>query len=132
MAKIWQGEFPWLNLAPKGLERTSPVRSYPANGYGLYDMIGNVWEWCTDLYSPTPRGSSATHKCCGESRSGTAGVSHDTSSPAGNILLRVAKGGSHLCAPNYCQRYRPAARWGQPIDTTTSHFGFRCIVRVDR
>lgn len=117
MAKIWQGEFPWKNLAPPGLERTSPVRSYPPNGYGLYDMIGNVWEWCTDPYVPVAT-ASPPRKCCGQSS-------------APSIPLRVAKGGSHLCAPNYCQRYRPAARWGQPIDTTTSHFGFRCIVRDD-
>lgn len=116
MAKIWQGEFPWKNLAPPGLERTSPVRSYPPNGFGLYDMIGNVWEWCTDPYVPVAPSSSPARKCCGQSS-------------ATSIPLRVAKGGSHLCAPNYCQRYRPAARWGQPIDTTTSHFGFRCIVR---
>ena len=113
MAKTWQGEFPWRNDAPPGRERTSPVRSYPPNGYGLYDMIGNVWEWTDDWYGgdrPAPK------PCC------SAGSGRDAP-------RKVAKGGSHLCAPSYCQRYRPAARWAHPIDTTTSHTGFRCVVR---
>lgn len=112
MAKTWEGVFPWRNDAPRGLERTSPVGSYPANGYGLYDLIGNVWEWTADDYGRAS--STNTPKCCGE-----------TARPGS--ILKVAKGGSHLCAPSYCQRYRPAARWPQPIDTTTSHMGFRCI-----
>lgn len=113
-AKVWQGAFPHINLAPEGLERTAPVRSYPANGHGLYDMIGNVWEITGDLYAD-PREAAAN--CCGK----TASASE---------MRRVAKGGSHLCAPNYCQRYRPAARLGQPEDTSTSHMGFRCVKRI--
>lgn len=119
MAKTWDGIFPWRNDAPAGHERTSPVRTYPKNAYGLYDLIGNVWEWTADDYdSPSQPSAGETPKCCGGSHA-----------PA-HIPRKVAKGGSHLCAPNYCQRYRPAARWPQPIDTTTSHMGFRCIIRL--
>ncbi len=128
MAKTWQGVFPHDNQAAPGLERTAPVRSYPPNAYGLYDLIGNVWEWTTDWYAQArPSGAS----CCGQLRSEALAraQSCDPASPVAGIPRRVAKGGSHLCAPNYCQRYRPAARWPQPIDTTTSHLGFRCVVR---
>ncbi|WP_369062091.1 formylglycine-generating enzyme family protein [Caulobacter sp. 73W] len=122
-ANIWVGNFPWLNEAPPGHRRTSAVGAYPKNGYGLYDMIGNVWEWTADPYEAPlqPRG------CCGGHRSsdGRRGPSMEASGASG-VGLRVAKGGSHLCAPNWCERYRPAARWGQPIDTSTSHMGFRC------
>ncbi len=95
MAKTWQGAFPHGNRAPAGLERTSPVRSYPPNGYGLYDMIGNVWEWTTDGYDRTPQANAP--KCCGGAQA--------SMSPEG-FEMRVTKGGSHLCAPEYCQRYR--------------------------
>ena len=115
MAKTWEGTFPHANAAPKGLERTAPVCSYPANGFGLYDMIGNVWEWTDELSRAGGAGG-----CC----AGTAAT------PATGTEERVLKGGSHMCAPEYCQRYRPAARWLQPIDTTTSHVGFRCIRRL--
>jgi formylglycine-generating enzyme len=123
-AKTFQGEFPWRNDAPPGLERTSPVRSYPANAYGLFDLIGNVWEWTDDWYdSAKPAGAP---RCCGEGMRGTPEGSVD---PGSGTPRKVTKGGSHLCAPSYCQRYRPAARYPQPIDTTTSHLGFRCLVR---
>ena len=129
MAKTWEGEFPHRNLAPPGLERTSPVRTYPANGYGLYDLIGNVWEWTTDLYSadPAPPGPA----CC-DADGGRASSAHHSGdgSPAAKFPHRVTKGGSHLCAPTYCHRYRPAARWPQTVDTSTSHLGFRCIIRL--
>ncbi|WP_293371132.1 formylglycine-generating enzyme family protein [Phenylobacterium sp.] len=127
LAKTWQGVFPHDNRAGPGLERTSPVGAYPPNGFGLHDMIGNVWEWTDDFYAlPSTPGAS----CCGKPRSEAlaAAESCDPNSPVAGIPRRVAKGGSHLCAPNYCQRYRPAARWPQPIDTTTSHVGFRCVV----
>ncbi|MGZ6014257.1 MAG: SUMF1/EgtB/PvdO family nonheme iron enzyme [Phenylobacterium sp.] len=128
LAKTWQGVFPHENRAPAGLERTAPVRSYPPNGFGLYDMIGNVWEWTADWYAQAPMTGAS---CCGKPRSEALAraESCDPASPVGGIPRRVAKGGSHLCAPNYCKRYRPAARWPQPIDTTTSHMGFRCVVR---
>lgn len=130
MANIWEGEFPHRNLAPPGLDRTSPVRSYPASGYGLYDMIGNVWEWTADWYTAKPPGGAP--KCCAPDPfvSAEAEESLDPASPMRPIPRRVTKGGSHLCAPTYCHRYRPAARWPQAIDTSISHLGFRCIVRV--
>lgn len=123
-AKTWEGEFPWRNTAPHGQERTAPVRSFPANGFGLYDMIGNVWELTDSWYDGTPVVSG----CCGGTNPGGDLLDPDLL-PAAAIPRRVAKGGSHLCASSYCQRYRPAARWPQPLDTTTSHTGFRCIVR---
>jgi formylglycine-generating enzyme len=128
MAKIWRGLFPSENFAPSGLERTAPVRSYPANDYGLFDMIGNVWEWTADWYS-APTSASP---CCGTGHPRPDATSSvDPASPVA-VPRRVLKGGSHLCAPNYCRRYRPAARWPQPIDTSTSHAGFRCVIRPRR
>jgi formylglycine-generating enzyme len=122
MANTWQGEFPVQNTADDGYERTSPVGVFPANGYGLYDMIGNVWEWTSDWYGSHAGPSGG---CCGGA---AREQSIDRRDPA-RIPRRVMKGGSHLCAPNYCRRYRPAARMAQPIDTSTSHLGFRCVVR---
>ncbi len=107
MANTWQGEFPW-----RGYVGTSPWGAFPANGYGLFDMTGNVWEWtCDRLPEAEPAG------CC---------------APGGEAFSRqIIKGGSHLCAPNYCLRYRPAARQGETVDTSTSHIGFRCVVRPE-
>jgi formylglycine-generating enzyme required for sulfatase activity len=115
MAKTWEGAFPFHNAAPADRKHTGPVKFYPSNGYGVYDMIGNVWELTGDLYGRVASPSKSP-KCCGASPS-SAGDRY------------VLKGGSHLCAPEYCQRYRPAARWPQPADTTTSHAGFRCVLR---
>jgi sulfatase modifying factor 1 len=107
MANTWQGEFPWQNL---GYGTTSPCGAFPANGYGLFDMTGNVWEWTCDPYR-----TAGGPACCGSG--GDGAVRH------------VIKGGSHLCAPSYCLRYRPAARQGETIDTSTCHIGFRCVLR---
>jgi len=130
MANTWQGEFPWQNLRTDGFERTSPVGSFPPNGYGLYDMAGNVWEWTTDWYS-TQHASSADHPCCApvNPTGGAPEQSYDPLYPRVRIPRKVIKGGSYLCADNYCRRYRPAARSPQQIDTPTCHLGFRCIVR---
>jgi sulfatase modifying factor 1 len=117
MANIWQGRFPWENLAENGYEGTSPVGAFPANRYGLYDMIGNIWEWTASAYS-APRADIEKRSCC-QPKAG----SDQTAS-------KVVKGGSHLCAPNYCLRYRPAARQSQPLDTSTTHIGFRCVIRA--
>jgi len=130
MANTWQGEFPWSNLRSDGHEGTSPVDAFPPNGYGLYDMIGNVWEWTTDWYEPK-HPDEVIKACCTphNPRGGREEASYDPSQPQVRIPRKVLKGGSHLCAPNYCRRYRPAARFPEPIDTSTCHLGFRCIVR---
>jgi formylglycine-generating enzyme len=127
MANVWQGEFPWQNLQADGYARTSPVGTFPANGFGLHDMIGNVWEWTDDWYRA--RHPAAKDKpCCIplNPRGGAKSDSHDRCDTVA-IPRKALKGGSHLCAPNYCQRYRPAARHPQPIDTSASHIGFRCV-----
>lgn len=129
MANTWQGEFPWQNLATDGWEGTSPVGAFPANGYGLHDMAGNVWEWTCDYFTPRHR-ADAARACCTprNPRSGGPAEAPLKGADAG-IPRRVLKGGSHLCAPNYCLRYRPAARQGEAVDTSASHIGFRCIIR---
>ncbi|HET6850508.1 MAG TPA: formylglycine-generating enzyme family protein [Gaiellales bacterium] len=113
----WQGEFPWQNLLLDGWERTSPVGTYPANGFGLHDMCGNVWEWTCSPFDLDITEEPESPCCSG-------GVRQAPHHPR-----RVIKGGSHLCAPNYCLRFRPAARQAETVDTSTSHIGFRCVVR---
>jgi len=130
MANTWQGDFPHENLKLDGWERTSPVGAYPSNGYGLYDMIGNVWEWTTDWYAPKHPANVAKACCIPENpRGAREDQSYDSCQQQVRIPRKVLKGGSHLCAPNYCRRYRPAARHPEPIDTSASHVGFRCIRR---
>ena len=129
-ANTWQGEFPTHNSMIDGHMRTSPVRSFPANPFGLFDMIGNVWEWTADYFADHhPEAPLKT--CCAprNPRGATRDDSYDPAMPAIRIARKVLKGGSHLCAPNYCRRYRPAARHAQPVDTSTSHVGFRCVLR---
>ena len=131
MANCWQGEFPWQNLKQDGYEGTAPVGSFPPNGYGLYDMAGNVWEWTADFYLARHPGE-VMHACCvpANPRVESPEGSFDLGDPGGaHIPRRVIKGGSHLCAPNYCLRYRPAARQPQMVETSMAHIGFRCIVR---
>ena len=117
MANTWQGRFPWENLQADGYERTSPVDGFSPNGYGIHDMIGNVWEWTASIFT-APGAEPIKGPCC------------SSSEPDVHSVQRVVKGGSHLCAPNYCLRYRPAARQGEAIDTSTGHIGFRCVVRM--
>jgi formylglycine-generating enzyme len=128
MANTWQGEFPWKNLATDGFEGTAPVGSFPPNGYGLYDMAGNVWQWTTDWYREH---GQIQQSCCTphNPRGGDRDASYDPRLPNIRIARKVTKGGSYLCAPNYCRRYRPAARMAQPIDTAICHLGFRCVIR---
>ncbi|MBD8687219.1 MULTISPECIES: formylglycine-generating enzyme family protein [unclassified Rhizobium] len=130
MANTWNGTFPTQSNKPKGQERTSPVRSFPPNALGLYDMIGNVWEWTSDFWS-THHPEPAKRSCCipTNPRRGLTEASYDPRQPTIRIARRVLKGGSHLCAPNYCRRYRPAARHAEAEDTSTSHVGFRCVKR---
>lgn len=130
MANTWQGVFPWQNVRANGHEGTAPVGSFPPNGYRLYDMTGNVWQWTMDWY--TSRHAVDVDKpCCIPINPGgrARAQSYDSVIPHVRIPRRVIKGGSYLCAPNYCQRYRPAARSPQQIDTGACHLGFRCVVR---
>jgi len=127
-ANTWQGNFPLENLLLDGFERTAPVRSFPPNGHGLYEVTGNVWEWTCDWFEDRHRVQNA---CCGDvnPRGGQLENSFDPKMPQVRIGRKVLKGGSYLCAPNYCRRYRPPARIGHPVDTSTCHIGFRLIER---
>ena len=119
-ANTWQGRFPYENTDPHGWTRTSPVGWYPPNGFGLYDVIGNVWEWTADDYAAaTPGAPGASGKCCAPAGEG-----------GGAEPMKVIKGGSHLCTIQYCFRYRPAARSPQAVDAGAGHLGFRCVTRL--
>ncbi len=117
MANTWQGRFPYQNDGALGWAGTSPVGTFPPNGYGLVDMIGNVWEWTTTEFAGHHQ-VEQTETCCAPSA---------TADPTVNQTL---KGGSHLCAPEYCHRYRPAARSPQSQDSATTHIGFRCVADI--
>jgi formylglycine-generating enzyme required for sulfatase activity len=126
MANTWQGRFPWERTNASVSDRTTAVGSFPPNGYGLLDMIGNVWEWTDDWYQSQ---HAPANGCCAprNPRGGDAATS--MASAPERVPRKVIKGGSHLCAPNYCRRYRPAARYPEPVDTSTTHLGFRCVRR---
>jgi sulfatase modifying factor 1 len=130
MANFWQGDFPHRNSQADGFVGVAPVGSYPPNGYGLHDMAGNVWEWTDDWYADH-HPSDADKPCCVPSNPRGPGVeaSYDPNQPQFAIPRKVIKGGSFLCADNYCLRYRPAARRPQMIDTGMSHVGFRTVQR---
>jgi sulfatase modifying factor 1 len=115
LANTWQGRFPYEDIAEDGYEGTSPVDAFPPNGYGLFDMVGNVWEWTASLYDTAA--DQSQQSCC------------HTSAGNDRSTRMTVKGGSHLCAPNYCLRYRPSARQGETVDSSTCHIGFRCVVR---
>ncbi|WP_421842059.1 formylglycine-generating enzyme family protein [Mycobacterium sp.] len=115
MANTWQGKFPYRNDGALGWVGTSPVGTFATNGFGLVDMTGNVWEWTTTKFSGRHRADRHSTACC-------APVG-----PADPAISQTLKGGSHLCAPEYCHRYRPAARSPQSQDTATTHIGFRCV-----
>lgn len=122
MANTWTGEFPYKNTKEDGFAGTSPVKSFPPNGYGLYDMAGNVWQWTADIYRADMHARISENMCCSSSTT----VSFDPTRLVVDAEERVTKGGSFLCSASYCESYRPAARRGTPPDTGTSHIGFRC------
>jgi formylglycine-generating enzyme len=128
LANYWHGDFPWRR--DDGYGTKSPVGSYPANGYGLHDMAGNVWEWTADWYVESPTRPTSPGCCVPDNpRGGSIEESYDPAQPQFNIPRKVIKGGSYLCADSYCLRYRPAARRPQMIDTGMSHIGLRCVIR---
>lgn len=129
MANTFQGDFPHHNSLVDGFAGTSPVGAFPANGFGLFDCIGNVWEWTDSWYRDHGHRAAVAEGCCASAKQARE-ASIDRASQHGAIPRKVMKGGSFLCAPSYCRRYRPAARMAQGIDTSTCHLGFRCIVRV--
>ena len=131
MANTWDGpDFPWRSTGESGWRRTAPVGSFPPNGFGLFDMAGNVWEWTDDWWTSRHPDDAASPCCAPENpRGGDLEASYDPAQPQFRVGRKVVKGGSHLCADSYCLRYRPAARRPQPIDTGMSHVGFRCVRR---
>jgi formylglycine-generating enzyme required for sulfatase activity len=132
MANTWQGRFPYLNTGANGWFGTSPIGTFPPNGYGLLDMIGNVWEWTSSFYSArhdVGAGNSERASGCGCAPQRERQAA-DSAEPGSSIPRRVLKGGSHLCSPEYCLRYRPSARSPQAEDSATSHIGFRCARSV--
>ena len=116
MANTWQGRFPYRNDGALGWVGTSPVGVFPPNGFGLVDMIGNVWEWTTTRYSGHHVPGAPSSACC------------PIPAEPDPAVIQALKGGSHLCAPEYCHRFRPAARSPQSQDSSTTHIGFRCVV----
>jgi len=125
MANTWTGDFPQYNTAEDGFAGTSPVKSFPANAFGLYDMAGNVWQWCADLYRADAFATCSKKDCCFNPQ-GPTNSFNPTRSVMDN-LERVTKGGSFLCSASYCESYRPTARRGVPPDTGSAHIGFRCV-----
>ena len=124
MANIFQGTFPNDNKKEDGYDRTSPVDKFPPNGYGLYDMSGNVWQWCSDWYRPDYYSESPSKNPQGPSSSS------DPDEPG--VYKRVQKGGSFLCCDTYCSRYRPGGRGKGAMDSGASHVGFRCVKDVPK
>jgi formylglycine-generating enzyme len=131
MANTWQGIFPVTNTSEDGFTGTSPAKSFPPNGYGLYDMAGNVWQWCSDWYRVDAFTRIATELASKNVCRDTGGPNESWDPADPNAPKRVVKGGSFLCNPSYCESYRPSARRGTPPDTGSSHTGFRCVISGD-
>ena len=126
MANTFTGDFPYRDTAEDGYARTSPVTAFPPNGYGLYDMAGNVWNWCSDFYADDTHAVAKAHGvCCDPRGPESTRAGHDPLA-----VQHVTKGGSFLCNPAYCESYRPTARRGTPYDTGSEHVGFRCAKRL--
>lgn len=126
LANIWQGDFPWRNLKLDGYERTAPAKSYPPNGYGLYDMAGNAWEWCADWYRPD------AYTLLPALAVNPQGPDVAWDPRQAKSIQRVTRGGSFLCHVSYCESYRPGARRGTDYDTGMSHIGFRCVKSIEK
>jgi formylglycine-generating enzyme len=133
-ANYWQGSFPFQNTLGDGWLRTSPVGAYPPNGFGLFDVTGNVWEWTSDWWALPRIERKSRGACCtpANPRGGRERESRDPATSHVSIGRKVLKGGSYLCAESYCRRYRPAARHPQPVESPTGHIGFRCILRIHK
>jgi formylglycine-generating enzyme required for sulfatase activity len=135
MCNSFTGDFPYHDTAADGFAGVSPVKSFPPNGYGLYDMAGNVWQWTADVYRSDAHALAADEAakspggCCLNPRGPVAAFNPVRAMP--EVMERVVKGGSFLCHPSYCESYRPTARRGMPPDTGTGHTGFRCVLTQD-
>ena len=119
---IWQGTFPSRNTLDDGYLTTAPAKFFPPNGLGLYQAVGNVWEWCQDVFSPT----TYAERAGGEVVDPIAPGSTDPGPRAGGDVLRVMRGGSYLCHDSYCHRYQVAARTANTAESTSANIGFRC------
>ncbi|MFZ4260918.1 formylglycine-generating enzyme family protein [Sphingobacterium sp. HJSM2_6] len=122
LANIYQGEFPSHNSKEDGFETSAPVKSFPPNDYGLYDMEGNVWEWCSDFYRPDYYQQSSKSNPKGPSDS------YDPQEP--NTVKKVQRGGSFLCNDQYCERYKAGSRGKGEINSPTNNVGFRCVMDI--
>jgi formylglycine-generating enzyme required for sulfatase activity len=135
MCNSFTGEFPWHNTAEDGFAGVAPVKSFPPNGYCLYDMAGNVWQWTADIYRADAHALAADEAahtpggCCINPRGPLTAYNPVRDMP--EVLERVVKGGSFLCHVSYCESYRPTARRGTPPDTGTGHTGFRCVMSAE-
>ena len=126
-ANFWQGNFPYLNTIEDGFEYSSPVKSYDPNNYGLYDLGGNVWEWCYDLYNENTYKMESKKDLCINPKGPK--ISYDSNEPL--LVKRVIRGGSFLCNDSYCTGYRVSRRMSTSEDTGLNHTGFRCVKSLD-